>query len=167
MPDKDLGDAMGSRVLHDGFDRIVALEHFHPGASFASASQILFDRPVLILGRVRRSHVNGRDIAMKARRALAGARDHAIRIGVGRQTDKEALMGRRCGLDIVRSQITLQSGVNHVGGKNQGHLPQGGEFRGRVFRGSIDDHDFVRLLRNSRGMVSLTGLPVNFSAASR
>ena len=81
---------------------------------------------------------------MKARRTLTGAGNHAIGVGVGCQADQKALVRTRCGLDIVRPQIALQSSINHIGGKNQSHLPQRRQFWWRSFRRGIDHHDFVR-----------------------
>ena len=79
--------------MHDGFDGIVGLQHIHPGAGRASLGQLFFHFGVVLLGRVRLSHINGQDIAMKARRTLTGACDHAISVRVRCQADQEAFLG--------------------------------------------------------------------------
>src|SRR5262249_43450452 len=47
-------------------------------------------------------------------------------------------------LHAMRMQVALQSDVDDVGGKHQGHLPQRGAPLAGSFRRRIDNHDFIR-----------------------
>ncbi len=60
------------------------------------------------------------------------------------------------GLDVVRLQVALQPGINHIGGKDQGHLPERHSSALRTFRGASTTTISSAVLRNSRGIVSST-----------
>ena len=117
------------------------------------------------LGRVRTSHINRQNIAMKTRRALPGACDHAIGVCMSRQADQKAFL---CLSTRAQCRATASSvAVRHQLHPQREPVPFRGE---RTTSGgapsvgaSTTTISSARIEKLPRDCFNSTGLPVSFS----
>ena len=69
---------------------------------------------------------------MEAVGVAPSARDHGVGIGPARQANQDAFLRTPKLLDTMGEKVVLKLPVNHLGGKKQGDLPQGGKPPRRV-----------------------------------
>src|SRR5215470_936003 len=143
VADEDLSDGVGAGVLDDRFNWIVAFEHLDMSAFGASFFNAALDGRAIRGGKILLFDVNSQHIAVKAGSIFARGRDHSVEIRARSQANEEPFVRAPGLFHTMLMKISLQTGVNHLGGKHEGHFAKGGETFRSGFGGSINNDEFV------------------------
>src|SRR5258707_1422510 len=118
VSDKNLSDVVRARVSHDGLDGIFTFEHRHLRAVLSRLRQSLLHQSSVSVGEIRPPYVRGQHVAVETRRVSSRCGHHALEVCSRSKTDQEALVCTPMLFEPMRMHVALQSGVNHIGGKN-------------------------------------------------
>ena len=137
MADKNLCNAMSARVIHQGFNRVVAVKGLRLRCHLTRLGQPPLKYGFILLINPVMANLHSEKLSVEPVGVASSARQHGLSVGAFRQANQNALLRAPMLLNAVGEEVILKLPVNHFGGQKQRDLAQGREAP-RLFRWGND-----------------------------